>query len=296
MNKPSFFKDAERGNFLRRASWLFGLSAVAVLIFCLVAGFQLTRAQTDNENKRAADFAPISARDDDDDDDVDECNRTSGPIIQLPTTKLFIEYNATDEDTGVHGSFAGLGWQKLCVYNPRGRLILEFEPQNNLKRLGMDGFRFESREPPVKEVSIATILAQFPEGRYSVRGLTIDGKRIRGGATFTHDIPAAPEITYPADEATISRFNQVFTWLPVTETIFGEPVQTTAYQVIITKDVPDDPNGFSRPTFDVVVPATQTSLSIPSDFLQPNTRYEFEVLALEVSGNQTITAFHFRTQ
>ena len=160
----------------------------------------------------------------------------------------------------------------------------------------MDGFRFESREPPVQEVSIATILAQFPKGRYSVRGLTIDGKRIRGRAMFTHDIPEAPQITYPADEATIPRFNQVFTWLPVTETIFGEPVQITAYQVIITKDVPDDPNGFSRPTFDVVVPSTQTSLSIPSDFLQPNTRYEYEVLALEVSGNQTITAFHFRTQ
>ena len=129
-----------------------------------------------------------------------------------------------------------------------------------------------------------------------MRGLTFDGKRIRGGAMFTHAIPKAPGITYPADEATIPRFNQVFTWLPVTETIFGKPLQTTAYQVIITKNVPDDPNGFSRPTLDIIVPATQTSLSIPGDFLQPNTRYELEVLALEVSGNQTISIVHFRTQ
>ena len=296
MNKQSFFKDAGRSVFLRRAAWLFGLPAMAIFIFCLVAGFQLTRAQTDDENKPAADSALTAARDDDD-DEVDECNRRSGPIVQLPTTKLFIEYNATNEDTGIHGDFVGLGWKKLCIYDPRGRLILEFKPQNQLKRLlGMDGVRFESREPPIAEVPVATILAQFPEGRYSVRGLTFDGRRIRGGATFTHAIPEAPEITYPADEATIPRLNQVFTWLPVTQTIFGGPLQTTAYQVIITKDVPDDPNGFSRPTLDIIVPATQTSLSIPGDFLQPNTRYELEVLALEVSGNQTISIIHFRTQ
>lgn len=185
MNKPSFFKDAGRSKFLRRASWLFGLSAMAILVFCLVAGFQLTRAQTYDENKRAASFEPTGARDDD--DEADECNRRSGPIVQLPTTKLFIEYNATNEDTGIHGDFVGLGWRKLCIYDPRGRLILEFKPQNQLKRLlGMDGVRFESREPPIEEVPVATILAQFPEGRYSVRGLTFDGKRIRGAATFTH--------------------------------------------------------------------------------------------------------------
>jgi hypothetical protein len=51
-----------------------------------------------------------------------------GPAVPLPATKLFIEHNATNEDTGVHGLFDGIDWTKLCVYDPRGRLVLEVEP------------------------------------------------------------------------------------------------------------------------------------------------------------------------
>jgi hypothetical protein len=32
------------------------------------------------------------------------CSSRRGAAIQLPTTKLFIEHNATDEDIGVHGT------------------------------------------------------------------------------------------------------------------------------------------------------------------------------------------------
>ena len=60
--------------------------------------------------------------------------------------------------------------------------------------------------------------------------------------------------------------------------------------------VADDPNGFSRPTFDVHVLPSLTALEVPSEFLEPNTPYELEVLALEKSGNQTITVIHFETK
>jgi hypothetical protein len=65
----------------------------------------------------------------------------------------------------------------------------------------MSGRFSESREPLNDEFSIANLMAQFPEGRYSIRGTTLEGNRTKGAATFTHDIPAAPTIIFPQDNA-----------------------------------------------------------------------------------------------
>jgi hypothetical protein len=72
-------------------------------------------------------------------------------------------------------------------------------------------------------------------------------------------------------------------------------VNITGYEVIVTKEVEDDPHGFSRPTYDVHVPPIVNSLSVPAEFLEADTVYELEVLALEVSGNQTISVGFFKT-
>jgi hypothetical protein len=259
----------------RRPAYLVAVLLVAV--FALIAG--------------AA--APAAWAQDEDDD---ACSGGRGPAVRLPATKLFIEHNATDEDTGVHGLFDGLDWTKLCVFDPRGRQILEVEPKRQLQRQSISGIFFESAEPPNEQVPIEEILRRFPEGHYAVRGRTADGRRITGAATFTHDIPAAPVITSPAEGATVPTSDLKVTWAPVTATITGKPINPTGYQVIITKDVPDDPHGFSRPTFDVHVPPSVTSLTVSEEFLEPGTGYELEVLALEFSGNQTISVRFFETE
>ncbi|MGH9971470.1 MAG: hypothetical protein ACREBG_27250 [Pyrinomonadaceae bacterium] len=270
---------------LRRAPSFFGSAAVMVVVLCLGAVIALT-----------GNTALIKGNVDDGDDRADACRRTRGPTAALPTTKLFIEHNSTNADTGVHGAFDGLEWTKLCVYDPHGRQVLEVEPKRQLRTQAISGIFFESAEPPNDEVPIADILARFPAGLYSVRGLTLDGKRITGAATFTHDIPAAPVITFPLDGAVVSPSSLVVMWNHVTTTLTGAPLNRTGYEVIITKDVPDDPHGFSLPTFDVHVLPSQTSLTVPTEFLEPGTAYELEVLVLEVSGNQTISIIHFETQ
>ncbi len=232
----------------------------------------------------------------DDGDRADACRSTRGPAVRLPTTKLFIEHNSTAGDTGVHGAFDSIDWQKLCVFDPNGRLVLEVEPKRQLRDLSISGIFFESREPPNDEVPIEEILARFPEGLYSVRGRALDGRRLTGAATFTHDIPAAPVIVFPQEGGVASSAGFTVMWSHVTTTLDGDPLNRTGYEVIITKDVPDDPNGFSRPTFDVHVLPSETSLTVPSEFLEPGTRYELEVLVLEISGNQTITSLFFETQ
>jgi hypothetical protein len=114
----------------------------------------------------------------------------SGPAVRLPSAKLIIEHNSTDEDTGVHGLFDGIDWRKLRIFDPRGRLILEVEPNAQLQNQSISGIFFESAEPPNEDVPIEEIMRRFPEGRYQVEGCTKDGRRLKGSALFTHDIPA----------------------------------------------------------------------------------------------------------
>jgi Fibronectin type III domain len=220
----------------------------------------------------------------------------SGQQAKIATAKLIIEYNATDNDIGVHGAFDDDGWSKLCVYDPSGNPILVTSPEAQLRDLTMAGIFFESREPPIDEFSFEDLKAKFPEGRYSVRALSFDGKLLTGRATFTHDVPAAPTVTSPADGAVVGTEDLVIEWEDVTQTTEGEPVTITGYEVIVTKVDHEDPHGFSQPIYDVHVPPDRNSLSVAEEFLQPGTEYELEVLALEESGNQTITVGFFTTQ
>jgi hypothetical protein len=226
-----------------------------------------------------------------------------GKTTRIATAKLIIEYNSTDNDVGVHGAFDDHGWSELCVFEPSGRPIAAFDPHGQLDRLTMAGVFFESREPLASEFSIADLKAAFPEGRYKVRGRSYDGTILVGRAWFTHDVPVPPKITAPAiasdPEGTsgnpVSRDSLAIDWEPVTKTVDGSRVTITGYEVIITKEVEDDPHGFSRPMYDVHVPASMNRLNVPAEFLEPNTVYELEVLALEESGNQTISVGFFKT-
>lgn len=271
-----YAKGVEKLKNIRR-SWLFGFVIMVVFVGGLLAVTATTSANFDG------------AKSENDDD----CR--GGPAVRLPATKLIIEHNGAAEDTGVHGLFDGTDWTKLEILDPRGRSIFEFEPKRQFRTQLISGVFFESAEPPNNEVPIEEILNRFPEGQYRVRGCTADGKRLTGAATFTHDIPAVPVIIFPQDGATVPASNLTVMWNHVTTTLDGEPLSRTGYEVILTKDVPDDPNGFSKPALSIHVPPSVTSLTVPNQFLEPNSRYEIEIIVLEVSGNQTIQSLFFRT-
>lgn len=217
--------------------------------------------------------------------------------------RLYIEHNATDEDTGVHGMFDQEGLAEGCLETPDGTRIMLVDPAHPLDSLGINQFFFESREPPADEYSIADLKSDFPEGDYRISGIDFEGTKRVGTAVFTHAIPAPPEITDPilaseeeADGNTLPTTGLTVRWRPVTRTIDGAPVTITGYELIVTKAEHDDPNGLSRPEYDVHVPPDTTELAVPDGFLQPKTLYELEVLALEESGNQTISLGFFTTE
>jgi hypothetical protein len=132
----------------------------------------------------------------------------------------------------------------------------------------------------------------------------VDGQIVAGTATFTLAVPAPPTILAPeladdeagAREVVVSADDLVIEWADVTETVDGGAVTITGYELIVTKLAHDDPHGLSRPVYDVHVPADRTALPVPAAFLEPATVYEVEVLALEQSGNQTITVGFFATE
>jgi hypothetical protein len=248
----------------------------------------------------------------DDDDDDDDDNGTAGSAcvtdsgaagsagtgtapVALKEAKLNIEHNATDEDTGFQGGIDGEGWQRLDVMGPSG-VVLTLEGHGQLRSLGLTELFFESVEPPNADVPIADVLAMLPEGDYVIEGPTVGGGRTSGTALLTHTIPAGPELLEPAEGATVQATNLVVSWSPVTETIDGNPVTIISYQLIVEKDEEPHPHMIGKRGLSMYLPATVTSVTLPSEFLEAGTTYAWEVLAIEESGNQTLSSSEFETE
>ena len=211
--------------------------------------------------------------------------------------KLLIEHNATDEDTGFQGFVDGEPWKRLEVFGPDGRLVMSTYANGRLRSLGLTELFFETNEPPNAEVPIPDVLKKLPAGRYEFRGKTIDGLTERGVAVLSHTIPAGAEIVAPAEDAEIRADRDLIVrWRPVTTALDGETrVTITHYQLIIERLDQTPGAGFGSETFSIHVPSTITKIRVPHEFLQPNTRYGLEVLAIEKNGNQTITSSELAT-
>jgi hypothetical protein len=178
--------------------------------------------------------------------------------------------------------------------------VLAFEGRSSLARLGLTELFFETVEPANADVPIAEMLAKLPAGEYAIAGLGQEnGKstgRTSGTALLTHDIPAGPKLVSPSEDARVPVRGVVARWRPVTQTITGEPVRIIAYQLIIEKDTKPHRHMIGKLGLSIYVPRTVTSIAIPKGFLEPRTVYDWEVLAIERSGNQTLSSGSFRTR
>jgi hypothetical protein len=208
-----------------------------------------------------------------------------------------IEHNATDEDTGFQGFGDGDPWNELSITGPNAVRIATVTPLGGLFDFGLTELFFETSEPPNAEVPIDQVLARLPEGSYTFAGDLVEGDTATRAATLTHDIPAGPVLTSPADGAgDVDPANTVVSWQPVTTDIDGEPITVVGYQVIVEEDAePLFPQGFARPVLSVQLPASATSVRAPVAFMRDDACYKYEVLAIEESGNQTLSSAEFET-
>jgi hypothetical protein len=226
--------------------------------------------------------------------------QASTEVIPLKDAKLNIEHNATDHDTGFQGFVDSEGWQNLVVTGPEGA-VLTINGQGSLGKLGLTELFFETVEPANADVSIEEMLAMLPEGYYTIAGPAIEvGENMgqtSGTAWLTHKIPAGPTLLTPAEGAVVPTQDGLYvSWSPVNTTIDGQAVTIISYQLIIEKDEAPHPHMIGKIGLSMYLPATVTSITIPGEFFEPGTAYKWEVLAIEESGNQTLSSGAFSTE
>lgn len=208
-------------------------------------------------------------------------------VIPFPDARLKIEYNATDGDAGLQVFLDAPAWRQISITNPSGRKLLDVEAEEVIRNYGLTELFSESSEPPFTEFPFGEFKQLFPEGRYVFSGVTIEGQRLRSSFALSHDVPDDPTIVSPPADATLAPDELVVEWLPVTA---PAGVEVVAYQVLVVADAP----ALGNPTrvLDVMLPGSATRLPVPAEFLVPGT-YKTEVLAIEASGNQTLTEVEF---
>ena len=95
----------------------------------------------------------------------------------------------------------------------------------------------------------------------------------------------------PAEDAVVDPAHLMVAWQRVGPAN-GSPI--IGYQVLVVR-----PNtglrGLPKIILDVTMPPSADKMAVPPGFLQRDSPYEWEVLAIESGGNQTLSVGHFRT-
>lgn len=203
--------------------------------------------------------------------------------MKLEDSTMIVEINATDGDAGIQPFLDGGPWTRMAILAPNGRRILDVDAEGKLNKHGLTELFAESDEPEFSDLPLRKFKKRFPAGTYRFRGETTEGRKLVGKAKLSHDFPDGPEITTPTKGQTLSENDAVASWNPGSQ---PDGVQIVGYQVVVERENP-------LRVFSADLPASQTSITIPPEFLEPGAETKIEVLAIDKSGNQTITEVPF---
>lgn len=230
---------------------------------------------------------------------------------EIPIGAAVVIIELTDNDIELQVFADAFDWVRLEVEDPSGRKLFDTRARGRLVRQDGMSEMFWASEPthyledePDFDGPIAEFLQTFPAGVYDFEATRLDGVEIVGEATLSHVLPALPEIVSPVSETEdppVIDPNDVLVidWEPVTTRFDGPgPVEIIEYQVIIDQVDPerDQPwvDGGTRRAL-INLPPEITELTVSPEFLLPGSSYEFEILAIEESGNSTISVGEFDT-
>lgn len=230
-----------------------------------------------------------------------EENDNDGEEVPFSDAQIRIEVNSTDGDAGLQIFLDGEPWKRIRIEDPNGKLVFAVDDFGKLRRLGSTELFMESNEPNfLEDLPLPEILELLPAGIYDFEGTTIEGDELDGEATLTHDLPCGPVITSPEDGDTVAPGALTVEWDPVehkldTTSDTGEcdestEIEIVAYEVIVELEEAEPPQ-----KMDIFLPAGATSVTVPGELIVPGGEYKVEVLAIEESGNQTITELIFMT-
>ena len=106
--------------------------------------------------------------------------------------EIFFELNDTDGDLGIHGEVDGGPWKQVWVKNNRHRTLLNVIARGKLRRQLVTEFNFESAEPTFEDLDPDVFFGRFPEGEYTIFGLSEDNIVFSTTTDVTHVMPAPP--------------------------------------------------------------------------------------------------------
>ncbi len=207
--------------------------------------------------------------------------------IHLSAAEIRIELNATDRDAGIQIFLDGEGWDRMIGTDPDGNMVLDISAVGSIGIQGITELFFESAEPSLEDQSLEELFELFPEGIYRFEGTTTEGDVLKGKARLTHALPDGPELVLPEeDDDEVDPDNTVIEWELVDD---PQGSMIVGYMVIVERET-----GGLR-VFSADVGPETTSVTVPPEFMASGTAYKFEVLAIEASGNQTISEREFET-
>jgi hypothetical protein len=223
--------------------------------------------------------------------------------IPFDVAELFFELNDTDGDLGIHALVDGDAWKYLEIEDPRDRKMLNIIVRGRLRRQGLTELFFESAEPSFDELLPQKFFRRFPEGEYDIEGITLEGEERESEVWLSHVLPAPPAPTVngnmmavqcddeePDYDATVVNAPVTIEWPAVTESHpdLGKEGEVVIhnYEVVVEKELVVNGEEFTS-KFSVILPPDQTSMTIPSEFINEGDEFKYEVLAREESYNQT---------
>jgi hypothetical protein len=221
-------------------------------------------------------------------------------------TNIHFETNASACDMGIQMSFDTDGITEGEVENPFEQVVFSFRAVDGMESTGDLTEMFHERvEPPISDletalgcepregsITLTELLSAWPAGIYEFDGES-EGVEFEGTARLTHRVPAGPEITAPEDGDVVRHdANLLIRWNKVTGPIvpYLGPVEIVGYHVVVVDITsPTLAPGKTKTSLNADLSKGETSFVVPKQYLEPSRIYEFEVLATEKGGNQTIT-------
>ena len=226
---------------------------------------------------------------------------------------IFFELNNTDGDLGIHALIDGEGWKELRIDGPPAMgaeaELLNVMVEGRLQDQGLTEFFFESAEPPFDELSPDDFFDRFPEGTYTIGGITLEDVELESTVDISHVMPAPPVVYVNGQLAAedcdaeelpvLRRYMPVFiSWDPVTMSHpdaegggagIQPPVPVTVHNYEVVVEIDETPWKTST-----ILPPDETSFRVPSELLalaefdeDGEAEIKFEVLVRANNYNQT---------
>jgi len=230
----------------------------------------------------------------------------AAPPQPFKLTNIHLETNASACDMGIQMAFDTDGITEGEVEGPREQVVFSFRAVDGMEGTHdiTEGFQ-ERVEPPIIDLEIALgcepsedaislneLLTAWPAGAYEFEGRS-GSTEFEGKARLNHKVPAGPEIIAPEDGDIVAHdAHLLIRWKKVTAPLLPRlgPVEVVGYHaVVVDITQPVLPPGKLKTALDADLSKGETSFLVPKQYLEPNRIYEFEILATERGGNQTIT-------